>query len=172
MIRRLNAANGRIWVLLVLATMLVGMGCDSKSPEEQFAEAQTAAADSSSRAQAMEDLDAFLEQYPRHESSHEARKLLAVLAQQAGDARGAITHYERLLSDYPQSKFAAEAQFMVAYIHEEYLKDFDEARLAYKRVIDNFPNSELANSARYLLPNVGRDIEEWVNFGDNGDSKN
>ena len=170
MIHRLKAMNGRIWVLL--ATMVIGVGCGSKSPEEQFAEAQTAAADSSSRAQAVEGLDAFLEQYPRHESSPEARKLLAVLAQQAGDALSAITHYERLLSDYPQSKFAAEAQFMVGYIHEEYLKDFDEARLAYQRVIDNFPDSELAKSARYLLPNVGRDIEEWVNFGDNGDSKN
>ena len=170
MIHGLKAANGRIWVLF--ATMLIGVGCDSKSPEEQFAEAQTAAADSSSRAQAMEDLDAFLEQYPRHESSPEARKLLAVLAQQAGDARSAIAHYERLLSDYPQSKFAAEAQFMVAYIHEEYLKDLEEARLAYQRVIDNFPESDLAKSARFLLPNLGRDPEEWVNFGDDEDAKN
>ncbi len=167
----MNAANGRIWVIFVFGTMFIGMGCGSKSPEELFAEAQTAAADSSSLAQAVEDLDAFLEQYPRHESSPKARKWLAVLAQQAGDARSAIAHYERLLSDYPESEYAAEAQFMVAYIHEEHLKDFEEARLAYQRVIDNFPHSELAKSARYLLPNLGRDPEEWVNFGDDEDAK-
>jgi TolA-binding protein len=172
-IYRFTAASGRIrWTIFMLGTVLMGMGCGSKSPEELFAAAESAAADSSSREQAVEDLDAFLDQYPRHESSARARKLLAVLAQQAGDARNAIEHYERLLLDYPRSEYGAEAQFMIAYIHEEYLKDLEGARSAYQRVIDNFPESDLAKSARYLLPNLGRDPEEWVKFGDDGEVEN
>ena len=162
----LSVAKGRIWWIFILGTMLTGMGCGSRSPEELLAAAESAAVDSSSRAQAIEDLETLLDQYPRHGSSAKARKLLAVLAQQAGDAQSAIVHYERLLADYPQSEYGAEAQFMIAYIHEEFLQDFDGARLAYQRVIDNFPESDLAESARYLLPNLGRDPEEWVKFGD------
>ena len=168
---RLNASNGWTWVFLLVGMVLSGMGCGSKSPEEFFADAEVAAADSSTRAEAVEDFGSFLERHPGHESSPKARKWLAVLAQQSGDPRSAMTHYERLLSDYPQSEFAVEAQFMVAYIQEEYLKDFDAARLAYQRVIDDFPDSDLAKSASFLLPNVGRDLEEWVNFGDDEDKK-
>ena len=43
-------------------------------------------------------------------------------------------------------------------------------RMNYQRVIANYPDSELAASARRLLPNVGRDPEEWVEFQDGTDS--
>ena len=35
-----------------------------------------------------------------------------------------------------------------------------------KVVIDNYPDSELAASARFLIPHLGQDPEEWVEFGD------
>ena len=55
---------------------------------------------------------------------------------------------------------------MIAFIYEEYVRDIERARLAYQRVIDLYPNSELAASARHLLPNIGRNPEEWVEFQD------
>ena len=55
---------------------------------------------------------------------------------------------------------------MIAFICEEYLKDLERARQAYQRVIDNYPESDLALSARRLLPFVGRNPEEWVEFQD------
>ena len=78
----------------------------------------------------------------------------------------AIGYYERLVADYPGSRFGVEAQFMVAFIYEEHLKDFDGARKAYELVIQNFPETELAASARRLLPHVGQDPEEWMQFKD------
>ena len=79
-----------------------------------------------------------------------------MLSQQREDVDTAILHYQRLLKDYPQSQYADDAQFMIAFIYEEYLGDIERARQAYQLVIDNYPDSELANSARHLLPYVGR----------------
>ena len=157
---------------MIVAAIFSVIGCGEKTPEQVFADAEASAADTTRRSQAVTDLNGFLERYPDHQSGAKARKLLAVLAQQDGEVERAIQHYERLLADHPKSEFAAAAQFMVAYIHEEYLKDFEEARRAYQRLIDNFPNSDLATNARYLLPNIGRDPEEWVKFRDDHTSEN
>jgi len=141
-------------------------GCGEQSPEQLFAAAEAAAADSSTQNQAIQQFTAFLERYPQHEQAPKALKQLAMIAQQRGDMRGAISYYERLLRNYSSSDHGDEAQFMIAFIYEEYLQDVEQARLAYQRVIDNYPDSELAVSARRLLPNVGRDPEEWVEFQD------
>lgn len=154
----------------VLGLALWGMsGCGEEKPEELFSAAETAAADPAQHEQAVQQFTAFLERFPQHEQAPKALKQLAMIAQQQGDMRAAITHYERLLREYPGSDQADEAQFMIAFIYEEYLQDLDQARLAYQRVIDNYPDSELAASARRLLPNVGRDPEEWVEFQENAE---
>lgn len=149
--------------------LLVGpwlAGCGEQTPEELFAAAEAAAADSSSQGQAVAQFQAFLSRFPEHERCHEALRKLAMIAQQQGDMDAAITRYERLLAEHPDSRFAAEAQFMIAFICEDHLLDEDRARQAYQRVIDRYPESELAESARRLLPNVGRKPEEWVKFQD------
>ncbi len=145
-------------------------GCGGESPEELFAAGQTAAADAATQDLARQQFTTFLERFPQHQQAPKALKQLAMIAQQKGDMRGAISHYNRLLKDYPDSDQGDEAQFMIAFIYEEYLQDMEQARLAYQRVIDSYPNSELAASARRLLPNVGRDPEEWVEFQESADS--
>lgn len=157
----------KMLMMIGLGLVLVVMvGCGEESPAEIFAAAETAAAEPSTQELAIEKFTAFLERYPQHELAPKALKQLAMIAQQKGDMRGAISHYNRLLENYPASDQADEAQFMIAFIYEEYLHDLEQARLAYQRVIDEYPNSELAASARRLLPNVGRDPEEWVEFQD------
>ena len=65
-----------------------------------------------------------------------------------------------------ESEHGDEAQFMIAFIYEEYLGEPNRARSAYQLVIDRYPDSELAASAKQLLPHVGRNPEEWVHFQD------
>lgn len=144
----------------------LGVGCGSQTPEQLFSQAEAAAADSSSLEQAVQQFTAFVERYPHHAHAARAIDKLALIAQKRGDMQGAVAYYERLLRDYPQSEHGDEAQFMIAFICEEYLGDLDKARQAYQRVIEDYPDSELALSARHLLPNVGRAPEEWVKFQD------
>jgi len=157
----------RAWVAVALAMGCMALdACGKRGPDAEFAAAESAASNPSTRQQARTQLVALLARHPRHSMAPRALKNLAMLAQQDGQLDTAIAYYERLLADFPASDQADEAQFMIAFICEEYLHDLEKAREAYQRVIDRYPDSELAASARRLLPNVGRDPEEWVEFQD------
>jgi len=154
--------------------LMVGLGvgalclasCSRESPDRMYAAAEAAARNVDTFDQATAQFRTFLDRYPKHAQAPNALKQLAMIAQQKGDFQGAIEYYARILADFPKCDQADEAQFMIAFIYEEYLRDLDKARAAYQLVIDNYPTSELAVSARQLLPNVGRDPEEWVEFQD------
>lgn len=156
----LRSLLGLGWVCWGLA------GCSSQTPEQLFSQAEAAAADTTALDKAVSQFNAFLERYPQDERAPKALDKLALIAQRRGDMKGAVALYERLLSQYPKSEYADEAQFMIAFICEEFLGDLDKARQAYQRVIELYPDSELALSAQHLLPNVGRPPEEWVKFQD------
>ena len=158
-----------MWSRILLGIFIVGSwwaGCGQQSAEELFAAGEAAAADPATADQAVAHFTAFLEGFAESPKAPEALRKLAALAQQQGKMQEAIGYYERVLAEYPASGHGDEAQFMIAFIYEEYIRDLAEARRAYQRVIDNYPDSELATSARHLLPNVGRTPQEWVQFQD------
>ena len=143
-------------------------GCGDPSPDQLFtaveAQARRAATDSTAWRGAVDLAEQFVAAHGAHARAPEALKTLAMLIQQRGDMSGAIARYEQLLRDYPDSDVADDAQFMIGFICEDYLGDFERARQAYKLVVERYPESELAENARCLLPNVGRPPEEWVTF--------
>ena len=158
-----------MWSRILLVIFIVGswwVGCGQQGAEELFAAGEAAAADPATADQAVAHFTAFLERFAESPKAPEALRKLAALAQQQGNMQEAIGYYERVLAEYPASGHGDEAQFMIAFIYEEYIRDLAQARQAYQRVIDNYPDSELATSARHLLPNVGRTPQEWVQFQD------
>ena len=160
----------RRWIqwLVVFGLCGVVLTCGENGSETALAAAEKAAANAVSDTTvldiAAERFSDFLERYPQHESAPRAMRMLAIITQQQGNLPKAIEHYERLLSNYASSQYAADAQFMIGFISEEYFQDYDRARVSYQMVIDNYPDSELATSAQRLLPHVGKAPEEWVNF--------
>ncbi len=158
-----------MWSRILLGIFIAGswwIGCGQQNAEELFAAGEAAAADPATADQAVAHFTAFLERFAESPKAPEALRKLAALAQQQGNMQEAIGYYERVLAEYSASGHGDEAQFMIAFIYEEYIRDLAEARRAYQRVIDNYPDSELAASARHLLPNVGRTPQEWVQFQD------
>jgi parvulin-like peptidyl-prolyl isomerase len=79
------------------------------------------------------------------------------LFQQAQNADGAAERlriYKEIASEYADSKYGAQAQFMIGFIHAEELKDKESARAALEDVIKRYPDSELVDSARWMLENM------------------
>ena len=158
-----------MWSRILLGIFIAGSwlgGCSQQSAEELFAAGEAAADDPATADQAVAHFTAFIERFSQSPRAPEALRKLAGLAQQQGKMQEAIGYYERVLAEYPDSGHGDEAQFMIAFIYEEYIRDLEKARRAYQRVIENYPDSELAASARHLLPNVGRAPQEWVQFQD------
>jgi len=82
-------------------------------------------------------------------------------AMDSKDSNQRIGIYRELVKRFPDSKYAAQAQFMIGFIYSEELKDYDKAEGALKAVIDKYPNSELVDSARWMLKNM-RDTSQTV----------
>ena len=70
------------------------------------------------------------------------------------DAVARIKLYEQIVEKHGESKFAAQAQFMIGFVYAEELKDESKARAALEQVIARYPQSELVDSARWMLENM------------------
>ena len=60
---------------------------------------------------------------------------------------GAIVQYQKIVSDFPGSIHADEAQFQIGEIEFHDLDSAQAALSAYQKVIDNYPNSEFVPQA-------------------------
>ncbi len=60
------------------------------------------------------------------------------------DIASAITAYQRVISDFPESKEAAEAQFRIANVYHWNTVEPEKAIAEYQKVIDNYPNTDYA----------------------------
>lgn len=80
----------------------------------------------------------------------------------AGDAFEAINAFRRLLSDWPGSDWAEEAQYLIGYIYFQN-QDYDQAIAEYQKLVDAKPRDPLAAKAQYgigdALFNAGRTDE-------------
>jgi len=64
------------------------------------------------------------------------------------DYNNAITTFQQLINDYPDSEYADEAQYYIGSINEKKLGYYIQALLEYQKLIDNYPNSEFADDAQ------------------------
>jgi outer membrane protein assembly factor BamD (BamD/ComL family) len=74
-----------------------------------------------------------------------------------GDFQSAIDTYEDILKLYPDSPLAYKAQFLIAFVYSENLKDLDKAKENYQKVIEKYPDCDLADDAQYMLKNMEED---------------
>lgn len=81
----------------------------------------------------------------------------------AKDFEQSVEEYQRVVSRYPQSRFAVNAQFMIGYIYANFISDYDLARTEYERFLELYSDradSNLIESVRFELKNLGRDLDE------------
>ena len=82
---------------------------------------------------------------------------LFTLAQETDDPLTRLDYYSELVFNYPEGEHAAEAQFMIGFIHAEELQNYDAARNAFERMKMRYPDSELIESADWMLENMGEE---------------
>lgn len=82
---------------------------------------------------------------------------LFTLAQETEDPLSRLNYYSELVFNYPDGEHAAEAQFMIGFIHAEELENYEAARNAFMRMKDRYPESELIESADWMLEHMGEE---------------
>jgi peptidyl-prolyl cis-trans isomerase C len=83
------------------------------------------------------------------------------LASDTEDPLQRLSLYRELLFSYPEGEHAAEAQFMVAFIYAEELKDYEAADYEFRKMLEQYPDSKLADSARWMLDNMRSEDPEF-----------
>jgi outer membrane protein assembly factor BamD (BamD/ComL family) len=74
-----------------------------------------------------------------------------------GDFQSAIKTYEEILKLYPDSPRTYKAQFLIAFVYSENLKDHQKAKENYIKLIDKYPTCDLVDDAQYMLKTMESD---------------
>jgi parvulin-like peptidyl-prolyl isomerase len=82
---------------------------------------------------------------------------LFTLAQETEDPLSRLNYYSELVFNYPEGDHAAEAQFMIGFIHAEELNNYEAARNAFMRMKEKYPDSELSASADWMIEHMGEE---------------
>lgn len=90
---------------------------------------------------------------------------LFALAQETEDPFERLNYYAELVYNYPDGEHAAEAQFMIGFIHAEELGSQETAQNAFRKMLEDYPDSELAESARWMLENAEAETPELEDPG-------
>lgn len=74
-----------------------------------------------------------------------------------GDFQSAIKTYQEILKLYPKSPRTYKAQFLIAFVYSENLKDKEKAKENYQILLDKYPDCDLTDDARYMLKSMEND---------------
>lgn len=75
-----------------------------------------------------------------------------------GDVRRALSTYEKLILEHPESILRDKAQLSIGEIYEYYLKDSQKAIVAYQTLLENYPNSLFLDEARKRIRRLRGDV--------------
>ncbi len=86
--------------------------------------------------------------------------------------KDAIISYENIIDNYPMHNFASKAQFQIADIYLNDLKEYDYAIDIFKKIISEYPNTEVAKKSLFMSGYVYNNylnaysdaIEMYTNF--------
>lgn len=116
----------------------------------------------------------YIEKFPEDTLSAIYLYKAADVAAHSHNAQHAIDLYNKLLTNFPDYKNAANAQFFIGFLYENELKNKPEAIKAYEKFLANYPNDEKVESVQFLIQNINLTdaelIEKFKNMPQNQDS--
>ena len=83
------------------------------------------------------------------------------LAQNTTDSYQRLRYYKQIVEEHADSKYAAEAQFMIGFVYAEEIQSIPDADRAFHRVVTLYPNSEVAETAAWMLKNLNEPLPEF-----------
>ncbi len=86
----------------------------------------------------------------------------AKVAGYLGDFSRSIDLYQTVYEQFPDFEKAAQAIFMLGFVYDNDLKDFDKARTYYELYLKKYPEGAFAEQVQFLLENLGKSPEELL----------
>jgi TolA-binding protein len=147
-------------LVTALGLMLIA-GCGGL-PDKGLIEKGTALEKQEKFADAIKTYEKLVKKYPQSPLRIESLYRIAnIYTSGLQDYPSAVAAYERIVQSYPDSTArAAQAQFMIGFIYNNYVQDTTRAGSAYRTFLEKFPKHDLADDVKWELKYLGKSIDE------------
>jgi TolA-binding protein len=95
----------------------------------------------------------------------------AEIAMNLNQSGMAIEYYNRILLSYPEFKKRPYCIFLQAFVLENQMNMYDQAKARYQEFIDKYPDHILVKDAEASIRNMGKPIEELIREWDEINSR-
>ncbi len=148
--------------LLVIFTSiaLFTISC-SKSADDLYYEGKFLSTKEETLDKGLKLLIQFEKKFPRDIRIPEVVLSIGSLYKHQKNFDEAVSAFERLIENYPDSREAYNGKFLLGYMYYDDLNDNEKAGRVLNDFIKTYPDSELTVSAKVLMENIGLPIEEW-----------
>ncbi len=86
----------------------------------------------------------------------------AKVAGYLGDFSRSIDLYQTVYEQFPDYEKTPQAIFMLGFVYDNDLKDFEKARTYYELYLQKYPEGAFAEQVSFLLENLGKSPEELL----------
>ncbi len=113
-------------------------------------------------ARLMEAYATYSKRFPHYEESPDYLFKAGEIAMGLGHSIEAIKYFERVYAEYDRYDKHPFSLFMKAYILENQIGEYDQAKAIYEQFLEEFPNHEMAADAKFSIKNLGKTPEELI----------
>ncbi|MCX6223504.1 MAG: tetratricopeptide repeat protein [Bacteroidia bacterium] len=113
----------------------------------------------------------YVNNWPKDTISAEFLFKGAEIAMNLNQSGMAIEYYNRILLSYPTFKKRPYCIFLQAFILENQMNQYDQAKARYQEFIDKYPDHLLVKDAQASIENMGKPIEELIKQWDKKNSQ-
>ena len=75
---------------------------------------------------------------------------IGIIYYDQGDYNTAITNFQQLITDFPDSEYTDDAQYYIAWSYYN-LASYEQAISEFEKIKNNYPNSEFTDDAKYYI---------------------
>jgi len=134
-----------------ISTLEAGLYADSLGPVDRL------------KAQEMiQAYENFVEIYPDDSLAGEYLYKGSELAMNLQMSGRAIDGFQKILDNYPDFDKKALCVFLQAFIYENHMQQYDQAKQLYREFLEKYPGHELAEDAMVSIQNMGKSLEELI----------
>ena len=161
-------------LLLISTVLIVAAGCGENSEKKKVLDRIAAGeakifgdslATIPNETTGMEMIQAYTDYanaWPKDTVSAEFLFKGAEIAMNMNRSAMAIDYYNRILLNYPQFGKRAYCIFLQAYVLENQMQQYEQAKARYREFLDKYPDHVLAKDAEASIRNMGKPLEELI----------
>jgi len=158
------------FVILTLLTLLSSCALDNKAQlkenidqqEQILFEENKGIIDKKMAANMILAYTQYVDNFPEDEQSPDYLFKAADVSINIFHSQQTINLFNRLLNDYPNNDKIAEVLFLKAFTFDNYMQEYDSAKIYYQAFLSKYPKHNFAKDAKMSMENLGKSPEDIV----------